>query len=160
VILNTQPNQGQALIEKFEYNASDAAFAVILLTGDDEGGPRGSTKRQRRARQNVVFELGFFIALLGRSRVCILYESGVELPSDIHGIVYTELDQLAGGGSGWRASSARPIYRSTSTTRSDDPSCDHWTTIPIPDNLQKRFVGGVVVSWRSGPSGLPGGMMT
>lgn len=40
-----------------------------------------------RARQNVVLEFGYFIGLLGRNRVCCLY-NGVELPSDMHGIVY------------------------------------------------------------------------
>ena len=47
---------------------------------------------QGRARQNVVFELGFFIGALGRSRVAVLYEDGVELPSDMNGILYTILD--------------------------------------------------------------------
>ncbi|WP_434811706.1 TIR domain-containing protein [Microbacterium sp. bgisy189] len=45
-----------------------------------------------RARQNVVFELGFFIGLIGRSRVAVLYDEGVELPSDITGLVYIPLD--------------------------------------------------------------------
>lgn len=41
-----------------------------------------------RARQNVVFEFGYFVGLLGRDRVCCLYEGDLELPSDMHGIVY------------------------------------------------------------------------
>jgi len=41
-----------------------------------------------RARQNVVLEFGYFIGLLGRDRVCCLYKGKVELPSDMHGIVY------------------------------------------------------------------------
>ena len=45
-----------------------------------------------RARQNVVFELGYFFGSLGRSRVAVLYESGVELPSDVNGVVYIEVD--------------------------------------------------------------------
>ncbi|WP_211337166.1 MULTISPECIES: TIR domain-containing protein [Lentzea] len=35
-----------------------------------------------RGRQNVVLELGFFLGKLGRSRVVILYEDDVGLPSD------------------------------------------------------------------------------
>lgn len=95
VILHEQANSGRTIIEKFEDHAGKAAFAVVLLTGDDEGGVRGSGERRPRARQNVVFELGFFIAALGRSKVAVLHEEGVELPSDMSGVLYTPLD--AGG---------------------------------------------------------------
>jgi predicted nucleotide-binding protein len=43
---------------------------------------------QRRARQNVILEFGYFMGLLERDRVCCLHKGGVELPSDMHGIVY------------------------------------------------------------------------
>ena len=75
----------------FEQHAAEAGFAVILLTGDDVGGP-SDTELQPRARQNVVFEMGFFYGLLGRDYVAVLYERGVEKPSDIDGLVYIELD--------------------------------------------------------------------
>jgi predicted nucleotide-binding protein len=91
-ILHEQPNGGRTIIEKFEDHAANAAFAVVLLTGDDEGGLIGSGERRRRARQNVVFELGFFIGRLGRGRVAVLHEEDVELPSDISGVLYTPLD--------------------------------------------------------------------
>ena len=35
-----------------------------------------------------MFEAGFFFGALGRDRTAILYEEGVELPTDISGIVY------------------------------------------------------------------------
>lgn len=41
-----------------------------------------------RARQNVVLEFGYFIGKLGRDKVCCLHKGEVELPSDMHGIVY------------------------------------------------------------------------
>ena len=41
-----------------------------------------------RARQNVILEFGYFMGLLGRNRVCCLHKGDVELPSDMHGIVY------------------------------------------------------------------------
>jgi len=47
---------------------------------------------QPRTRQNVVFELGFFFGLLGRGRVCAVYETGVELPSDLNGLGRVEYD--------------------------------------------------------------------
>ncbi len=45
-----------------------------------------------RARQNVIFEFGYFIGFLGRSRICALYEKGVEMPTDVEGFIYKPLD--------------------------------------------------------------------
>jgi predicted nucleotide-binding protein len=105
VILHEQPNKGRTLIEKFEAH-SDVSFAVVLLTPDDIGGLASEQeKRAKRARQNVILELGYFIGKLGRHRVCALYVDGVELPSDIHGVLYVPYD--AGGG--WRLKVATEI---------------------------------------------------
>jgi predicted nucleotide-binding protein len=99
VILHEQANQGRTIIEKFEQHA-DVGFAVVLLTPDDVGGVSGLvfSSQKPRARQNVVFELGYFIGRLGRSRVCALKLGDVEVPSDISGVVYVPYD--AGGA--WR----------------------------------------------------------
>ena len=45
-------------------------------------------QRKRRARQNVILELGYFIGRLGRPMVIPLIKDEVEQPSDYHGIVY------------------------------------------------------------------------
>jgi predicted nucleotide-binding protein len=93
ILLGEQPDQGRTIIEKFEDYASDVGFAVVLLTGDDEGRISGREEPLRaRARQNVILELGFFIGTLGRGHVALLYEDGVELPSDITGVLYLGLD--------------------------------------------------------------------
>jgi len=92
IILHEQPNKGRTLIEKFEAQAGSASFAVVILTGDDEGRKAGSADLIPRGRQNVIFELGFFFGMLGRSRVAVLVDSGVEHPSDVAGLVYIELD--------------------------------------------------------------------
>jgi predicted nucleotide-binding protein len=105
VILHEQPNSGQTIIEKFERHGSAAGFAVVLLTGDDEGRKRAGGDVQPRARQNVVLELGFFIGTLGRDHTAILYEPGVELPSDLHGLLYIELDAHGG----WKHALAREL---------------------------------------------------
>lgn len=94
IVLREQPNQGRTVIEKFE-DYSDVGFAIVLLTPDDRGGSADAsfdTQRQR-ARQNVIFELGYFIGRLGRNRVCALYRQGIEIPSDYAGVVYQELDE-------------------------------------------------------------------
>lgn len=107
IILHKQANQGQTIIEKFERH-SDVAFAVVLLTPDDVGGKmRAQSDFEKwmnadeleaealraRARQNVIFEFGFFLGKLGRSKVCGLYCEGVELPSDYDGVLYTKVDE-------------------------------------------------------------------
>jgi predicted nucleotide-binding protein len=94
IILHEQANRGRTIIEKFTDHADQAGFAIVLLAPDDEGRSRDtpSPPLQLRARQNVVFEMGFFFAKLGRGRVCAIIKPGVEQPSDIHGIVYVEYD--------------------------------------------------------------------
>jgi predicted nucleotide-binding protein len=105
VILNEQPGASRAMIEKFERYAN-ATFAVVLLTPDDVGSLRDHPDGLRpRARQNVVFELGYFMGRLGRGRVVALYKEGVELPSDFQGVEYLPFD--ANGA--WKLSLAREI---------------------------------------------------
>lgn len=101
VILQEQINKGSTVIEKFEDFASRAGYAVVLITGDDYGHPKDDPPSIRlRPRQNVLLELGYFFAKLGRERVFVLKRNDVELPSDIFGLVYVEFDQ----GGGWRIS--------------------------------------------------------
>jgi predicted nucleotide-binding protein len=90
VILREQTDQGRTIVEKFEDHASDCRFAIVLLTADDFGRSR-TGEDQPRARQNVVFEAGYFIGALGRANVALLKESDVEVPSDLHGVVYIGL---------------------------------------------------------------------
>jgi predicted nucleotide-binding protein len=106
IVLREQPNQGRTIIEKFE-NYADVGFAVVLLTGDDRGGTSAVTyKAQKpRARQNVVFEMGYFIGKLGRRCVCVLYRPGVEIPSDYSGVLYLELDMKGA----WRLELAKEL---------------------------------------------------
>jgi predicted nucleotide-binding protein len=93
IVLAEQPDQGRTIIEKFEDYAAEVGYAVVLLTGDDEGRELGTEDALRpRARQNVILELGFFVGTLGRGHVALLYEDGVELPSDIAGVLYLRLD--------------------------------------------------------------------
>lgn len=105
-VLREQPNQGRTIIEKFVQHA-DAGFAVILLTPDDRGGAADMPyeRQSLRARQNVIFELGFFLGRLGRERVCALYAEGVEVPSDYHGVAFVPLDS----GMAWRLELAREL---------------------------------------------------
>jgi len=105
VILHEQPDQGLTIIEKFEQYAV-VSHAIVLCTGDDEGRKRQTTSDPRpRPRQNVVLELGFFVGKLGRQRVSVLYDEGVEMPSDYAGVLYIPLD----GGGQWKVKLAREL---------------------------------------------------
>ncbi len=93
IILEEQPSKGRTLIDKFVQEASKVGFAVVLLTPDDEGRRQGTEDTLRpRARQNVIFELGFVSAYLGQDRVCALLKRGIEIPSDYSGVVYVSLE--------------------------------------------------------------------
>lgn len=93
IILHEQPDKGQTIIEKFENNSNDVNFAIILLTADDVGMAKTETDYKQRARQNVIFEMGYFMGILSRSHVFMLLEDGVEKPSDMDGIIYTSLKE-------------------------------------------------------------------
>ena len=79
------------IIERLEIEG-DAAGAVCLFTADDEGRAQAEQSEKPRARQNVVFEAGYFIGRLGRENVAILVDKGIEIPSDLQGVVYTGTD--------------------------------------------------------------------
>lgn len=109
IVLHEQPGGSRTIVEKIE-KYSGAGFVFVILTQDDVGGTVDSFRTALtssaeaglgwedilgdlmnfRARQNVILEFGYFMGLLGRDRVCCLYKGEIELPSDIHGIVYME----------------------------------------------------------------------
>lgn len=88
IILRNEPNQGNTVIEKFEAH-SKVGLAIVLLTPDDVGciAANAPAGLQARARQNVIWEWGYLVSKLGRPNVICLYKTGVELPSDLHGLV-------------------------------------------------------------------------
>jgi predicted nucleotide-binding protein len=88
IILSNEASRGNTLIEKFEAN-SEVGLGIVLLTPDDVGcvAAKAPGGLQPRARQNVIWEWGYLVAKLGRRNVICLYKTGVELPSDLHGVV-------------------------------------------------------------------------
>lgn len=69
---------------------SNVATAIVLLTADDEGKSKEEADYIPRARQNVVFEAGYFIAKLNPDRVILLYEADVEIFGDLGGCIYID----------------------------------------------------------------------
>jgi len=94
VVAQDTPGAGMTLIEKFEQCAENIDVAFALFTPDDVGALReASHGLSPRARQNVVFELGYVVARLGRlrRRVVILTKGKMELPSDIAGMLTIDI---------------------------------------------------------------------
>lgn len=81
--LAQEPNLGRTVIEKLDEETKRCTSAVIVMTGDDRDAD-GSA----RARENVIHEIGFVQARFGRRGVVLLHEEGVNVPSNIHGVVY------------------------------------------------------------------------
>jgi len=125
VILHEQDNEGRTIIEKFMDHAKDPeiGFAVVLMTPDDAGGELKEEgvelvnlpglrypNLKPRARQNVIFELGFFLGYLGRGRVCALMKEHekrgeIDAPTDYKGVLYIPLDEKGA----WRIDLAKEM---------------------------------------------------
>jgi len=105
LVLHQQPNGGRTLITKFQDVAKGAGFAVVILAPEDEGRLRGEAVLENRARQNVVFELGFFIGRLGEGNVCALVPPGVQKPSDFDRVAYVPF----GESTNWERELAREL---------------------------------------------------
>lgn len=88
LILSEQPNNGLTVVEKLEVASEKCNKAIILLTKDDE-----MADGHIRSRQNVIHEIGFFQGKYGRRNVILLCEEGVELFTNISGIVYIKFDR-------------------------------------------------------------------
>lgn len=92
IILSEQANRGRTIIEKIEAY-SDVHVAIALFTQDDIGVAKEEKGNEKyRARQNVVFEAGYFMGYLGRENVIMITEENLEIPGDLSGMVYTTKD--------------------------------------------------------------------
>ncbi len=99
IVLHRQADEGLTIIEKFEKH-SDVGYAFVLLTPDeiaylaaDEEKPDRERQKEARTRPNVIFEFGYFVGKLGRSRVCCLHTGTVSLPSDVSGVIYKRYER-------------------------------------------------------------------
>jgi predicted nucleotide-binding protein len=81
--LAQEPSRGRTVLQKLTEESDRCAYAVVVMTGDDN-----IPGDAPRARQNVLHEVGFFQGKFGLPSVCLLYEEGTDIPSNIHGLVY------------------------------------------------------------------------
>ena len=96
IVLHKKASGGvKSIIDKIE-KYSEVSCAIVLLTADDYGKAKNDDEYNFRARQNVVFEAGYFIGKIGASNVILLHEENVELPSDLGGCVFITADERGG----------------------------------------------------------------
>ena len=106
IVLSEQADQGRTIIKKFEEH-SEVGFAVVLLTPDDTGASRHDEEPQPRARQNVIFEFGYFLGKLGRRHVRAVVKGDVEIPSDYSGVLHIPFDDK--DKDGWKLKLAQEL---------------------------------------------------
>lgn len=81
--LAQEANLGRTVLQKLAEESQKCSVAIIVMSGDDK-----VTAEEIRVRENVMHEIGFFQGYYGLSNVILLHEVGVNIPSNIHGLVY------------------------------------------------------------------------
>ena len=97
---------GGTILEKFQHFAAESKFAIVLLTPADQVVVSGNADKKTvyHARQNVIFEWGYFLGSVGKENLAVLVNDGavgkgnLDLPSDILG---TELIYMSSLTSNW-----------------------------------------------------------
>lgn len=91
IVLHEKADKGRTVIDKLIEEAETAVYAIAILTPDD------IVDSAFRARQNVYLETGYFLGKIGKSKVLLLKAGNIEIPSDLQGILYTEVDNISNG---------------------------------------------------------------
>ena len=81
--LAQEPNRGRTVLQKLDEESDRCNYAVVVMTSDDN-----AQDGALLARENVMHEIGYFQGKFGLANVCLLHEEGVNIPSNIHGLVY------------------------------------------------------------------------
>ena len=119
IILSEQANRGKTIIEKFEAKSSRVNYAIILMTADDTGKANLEIDYKPRARQNVILEMGYFMARIKRSNMFLLLEDdNIEIPSDISGVVHCSVNE------DWKHKLAHELKECGYKVTSDDISVE------------------------------------
>jgi hypothetical protein len=63
--------------------------AIFIFSADDRGWYRET--QVETPRDNVIFEYGLFVSILGRDRCVVVNEKGLKLPTDINAVTYQSL---------------------------------------------------------------------
>lgn len=96
VVLQNEPGYTEPIYNKLEAY-SNVAFVIVLMTPDDTGGLQApDLELHPRARQNVIYELGYFMGKYGKRHIAVLMSEHVDLFkgfSDFYGVEYISFDK-------------------------------------------------------------------
>lgn len=84
VVLLEDNNPSNTIIEDLEENINEMCDCAVAIMSPDDITADG----KNRARQNVLFEIGYCFGFYNREDVVILKEKSVEINSDLHGLIY------------------------------------------------------------------------
>jgi predicted nucleotide-binding protein len=86
---------GSYPIEALEHQVLAADFGIAVASPDDL--VRARDRTEKAPRDNVIFELGFFMSQLGKNRTFLLVPNAmdVKIPSDFKGITPLHYDEAA-----------------------------------------------------------------
>lgn len=135
-------------------------FAIIILTGDDVTVSRDVPAPA--PRDNLIFELGWFMSAFGSGRSFFVVEEGVEtkIPSDLNGVIYTTFrrrddPQLTMGATAFKLQTA--IHRSMANPDDSELATEHslrGNVVQLARILNERsFIPDLIVGVARG--GLP-----
>jgi predicted nucleotide-binding protein len=77
---NREPQAGRTTKERLEEMLNESAFALLIMTAEDE-----HADQTKHARANVIHEIGLFQGRLGYRRASVVGEDGGEAVSNVHG---------------------------------------------------------------------------
>src|SRR5687767_6101277 len=132
-------------IETLEREASKADFAVLLLTPDDA--LRIRNKKTTAPRDNITFEIGFFMGCLGRERCYILQERarGLRVATDLLGVT-TAAFKKPEEDSGWRDALAPAVDKIVAEVQTLGPRSKD-NTHSLEQSRIQQFVKRIAGRW-------------
>jgi hypothetical protein len=87
IVLADELDNSEPITTKFESFAATVDGAIALLTPDDTGSLKADPASMApRARENVWIEVGWFWGRRGRSKILLLKQGEVTIPSDLRGV--------------------------------------------------------------------------
>jgi hypothetical protein len=85
----TDFKSGGIILDEIEESAKKSLGGIFLFTKDDD--LLIGDEINAAPRDNVVFEVGYFMYAVGKERTLIIREKGAKMPADVGGAIYLDL---------------------------------------------------------------------